>query len=125
MFFGFATFISQIMMMNMLIAIMTDSYEKVIENASINGTKTKLELLSDLAFAQNRPDKNKTVNEYQFLFLVQPIDSEGKSSDKWEGVIGELNKANQRANQDMQNQLTKLLMSLHEQTEEEIKRDIN
>ena len=50
--FGFASFISQIMMMNMLIAIMTDSYEKVIENASTNGTKTKLELLSDLAFVK-------------------------------------------------------------------------
>ena len=53
-FFGLATFIAQIMMINMLIAIMTDSYEKVMENKSVNGIKTKLELLSDLAIAKKQ-----------------------------------------------------------------------
>jgi hypothetical protein len=47
-FFVLATFITQIAMLNMLIAIMGDTFERVIENRDVNATKTKLELMSDL-----------------------------------------------------------------------------
>ena len=42
------------------------------------------------------------------------MDGEGMINDRWEGVVGQLVKANYRANHEMENKLTKLLMSLHE-----------
>ena len=47
-FFISATFITQITMLNMLIAIMGDTFERVMENKEVNATQTKLELMSDL-----------------------------------------------------------------------------
>ena len=47
-FFISATFITQITMFNMLIAIMGDTFERVMENKEVNATQTKLELMSDL-----------------------------------------------------------------------------
>ena len=46
-FFFAATFISQLTMLNMLIAIMADSFDKVFENRAINGIKMKIEFASD------------------------------------------------------------------------------
>ena len=45
-----ATFISQLVMLNMLIAIMGDSFNKEVENKELNRTKTKLEMLGDFSF---------------------------------------------------------------------------
>ena len=47
-FFIFATLITQITMLNMMIAIMGDTFERVIESRDVNATKTKLDLISDL-----------------------------------------------------------------------------
>ena len=44
-----ATFISQVTMLNMLIAIMGDTFEHVIENQDLNSTKTKIQVMSELA----------------------------------------------------------------------------
>ena len=41
-FFILATFFSLILMLNMLIAIMGDTFERVMENREINAVKTKL-----------------------------------------------------------------------------------
>ena len=41
-FFLMATFISQITMLNMLIAIMGDSFDKVIENRDVHSVRMKL-----------------------------------------------------------------------------------
>ena len=37
-----ATFSTQVVMLNMLIAIMGDTFERVIENRDVNAIKTKL-----------------------------------------------------------------------------------
>ena len=47
-FFIFSTFISQVTMLNMLIAIMGDTFERVIENKDVNATKSKLDLLRNI-----------------------------------------------------------------------------
>ena len=47
-FFILATFFVQIVMFNMLIAIMGDTFDRITENRSINAIKSKLELLTDL-----------------------------------------------------------------------------
>ena len=56
LFFIMATFISQLTMLNMLIAIMGDSYAKVIENSAVNATKMKLSILSDLSCVMSKTD---------------------------------------------------------------------
>ena len=48
-FFVLATFFSQLTMLNMLIAIMGDSFAKVFENQAVNGTRMKLAILGDLS----------------------------------------------------------------------------
>lgn len=48
-FFLLASFSSQVIMLNMLIAIMGDKYEQVIENYELNSTKSKLETISEYA----------------------------------------------------------------------------
>jgi hypothetical protein len=47
-FFALATFVSQVTMFNMLIAIMGDTFEKITENKEVNSIKSKLNLLSEL-----------------------------------------------------------------------------
>ena len=44
-----ATFFTQITMLNMLIAIMGDSFERVIENRDVNATRIKLNFMNDMA----------------------------------------------------------------------------
>ena len=47
-FFVCATFITQITMFNMLIAIMGDTFEQITENRALNSVKSRLELMGDL-----------------------------------------------------------------------------
>ena len=48
-FFFAATFISQLTMLNMLVAIMADSFDRVYENRKINSTRMKIEFASEFA----------------------------------------------------------------------------
>ena len=56
LFFFMATFFTQVTMLNMLIAIMSDTFDKVVENRDVYATKTKLRLLGDYVgyFSVNR-----------------------------------------------------------------------
>lgn len=44
-----STFFTQLTMLNMLIAIMGDSFARVIENQDVNATKIKLNFMCDMA----------------------------------------------------------------------------
>ena len=55
-YFIFATFMVNIVMFNMLIAIMGDTFDKITENRAINAIKSKLELLADLKGVLNTED---------------------------------------------------------------------
>ena len=46
-------------MLNMLIAIMGDSFDRVIENKEVNSTKMKLAILGDLSCVLSQQDKEK------------------------------------------------------------------
>jgi len=48
LFFVLATFFSCVTMLNMLIAIMGDSFSRVMENKEVNAIKTKIEMMGDL-----------------------------------------------------------------------------
>jgi len=75
-------------MLNMLIAIMGDTYEKVIENKELNATKTKLELVSELS--NNIRDSEEDNND--FLFVVTPLEKDDDGSGTWDGTVNQINR---------------------------------
>ena len=49
-FFVLATFFTMVTMLNMLIAIMGDTFERVTENKELNSIKTRLNIVSELMY---------------------------------------------------------------------------
>lgn len=47
--FIFATFFSQITMLNMLVAIMGDTFERIVENRELQANMTMISLVSEVA----------------------------------------------------------------------------
>ena len=68
-FFVLATFFVQIVMFNMLIAIMGDTFDKITENRNLNAIKSKLGLLGDLIEIIDAEDEQE--NEKVFMFKVE------------------------------------------------------
>ena len=96
-FFFAATFISQLTMLNMLIAIMADSFDKVFENRAINGIKMKIEFAGDYSNNMGSSRKN-AVAEYM-LFYGRPAegdDDEG-DDDEWEGTVRRLTRTMEKS----------------------------
>ena len=97
--FLFSTFITQITFLNMLIAIMGDTFARIIENRDLNSTKTKLELLSDLSV--NIYQSESQVSEVdekieRFLFVVTPDEDEQDELSTWEGSISQMSKITEK-----------------------------
>ena len=85
--FVFATLFSQIIVLNMLIAIMGDTFDKVFENKHVAILKLKVSVMSDFAFLINdKGDANK------FLFVVSPTVKEVDEEEDWEGKIKAIKK---------------------------------
>jgi len=86
-------------MLNMLIAIMGDTFARIIENRDLNSTKTKLELLSDLAvnIYQSECQANEVGEETErFLFVVTPDEDEQNELGTWEGSISHMSKITEK-----------------------------
>ena len=78
-----ATFFSQITQLNMLIAIISNTFEKVIENRELHAIQTKLELMGE--FSSNiRDDKD---DRKRFLYVVTPEENDLDEVGDWEGII--------------------------------------
>ena len=58
-------------MLNMLIAIMNDSFERVIEKIEYNAVHTKLELLGELVNIIDDLEEDNAI----FLFVVKPVEN--------------------------------------------------
>ena len=71
-FFITATFFSSVTMLNMLIAIMGDSFDYAQENKARFSTQTKLDILSTQAPALRQ--KNRHEEEKVFMIIVRPDD---------------------------------------------------
>ena len=78
-FFALATFIAQVTMFNMLIAIMGDTFERIMEFKEVNSIKSKLDLMSDLNATMRT--KDRTENKEIFFYLVHPEDLEYEDED--------------------------------------------
>ena len=93
LFFFLSTFITQIVILNMLIAIMASTFGNHEANLAQSKTQLRLELLGDFAwlvelytrifccFCSKRQNKNRTYITDGYLFLIQPSnDSEEESN---------------------------------------------
>ena len=69
-FFLIGTFFTQITMLNMLIAIMGDTFDRAMENKERFGIQTKLEILSNQASVLSQSEKLS--NEKHFMIVVEP-----------------------------------------------------
>ena len=88
--FIMATFFTQLTMLNMLIAIMGDTYARVMDNKELYRVKTKLAITSELSsnfFRVSREADHKV-----FLFVVTPDDVGQEEADEWQGSISEMSK---------------------------------
>ena len=99
-FFLLATFISLIMMLNMLIAIMGDTFERTIENRQLNNTRTKIELMGEqtnniIDFSCfGKKEKKGDDKEKSYLFVITPDEADIDENDSWEGSIKQMSKLN-------------------------------
>ena len=67
-----ATFVSQVTMLNMVIAIMGDSFERITENKLLNSVKTKIQLCSELTGNVETLDEE----DDDFIFVATLDDNE-------------------------------------------------
>ena len=85
-----STGFTQITMLNMLIAIMGDTFDKVTENSKVYTTRTKLQILGDYS-----GNFIKSENDLLYLFNITVYDEdiEDENGD-WEGSIKTMRKFN-------------------------------
>ena len=84
--FIFVSIFAQIIVLNMLIAIMGDTFDQVIENKALAKLKLKVKILSDFIFLL--PEDSE-----KFLYLATPRMKESEMSTSWEGKITEIRRA--------------------------------
>jgi len=80
-----ATLFTQLTMLNMIIAFMGDTFERIAENKDVYATKGKLELLADYAFLLN--DSSNAEKEKIFLHVIKPDGDEESDLSTWQGSI--------------------------------------
>jgi len=84
-FFIIATFVSQLTILNMLIAVMGDTYERIIENKDVNSTMTKLTIMDDL-LAQ-LPQETSVKEQEVYLFVTMHEADADDDGESWEGSL--------------------------------------
>ena len=86
--FIFTTFISQITFLNMLIAIMGDTFDRVMDQKPSYSLKNKLMLMASMKCiigSEGKEDETKT-----FLYVIQPIkdpDEVNEDPSLWRGKV--------------------------------------
>ena len=70
LFFILSTFATQIVFLNMLIAIMGDTFDRLTEKKARNGLIQQTVLYSDFMFFLKT---NKDLNTDKFLYIVKPV----------------------------------------------------
>jgi len=80
-FFLLATLFTQLTMLNMIIAFMGDTFERIAENKEVYATKGKLELLADYAFLLK--DGSNQEKDKIFLYVVKPDGDEENDMSTW------------------------------------------
>ena len=68
----------------MLIAIMGDTFDKITENIQLNSTKTRIELMGEMANSMKSKDEE---DRNHFMYVVTPDEQEEDETGSWEGSI--------------------------------------
>ena len=76
-----ATMFTQVTMLNMLIAIMGDVFEREIESIGIKRIMTKLQILADNAALLPQTDETEEKNVY--MVVIEPIRDEEHEEEEW------------------------------------------
>ena len=95
LFFILATFFTQITMLNMLIAIMGDTFGRVIESKDRFSLQTKLEIMADYT-SIIKEDLEKDDSDV-YMFVVQPQMGDDDTMNAWEGNISFIKKSIDRS----------------------------
>lgn len=79
-------------MLNMLIAIMGDTFGRVMENKDVNATMKKIELLVDTAPMLQGAilGGSSSVEEEMVLFVVTPEFGDDEDGDQWGGQVNRI-----------------------------------
>ena len=86
-----STFITQITFLNMLIAIMGDTFDRVSENKEQSGLKERIKILADYVIVVSRESQAEgTV--HRFIFAISPTTVSTDESSSWEGTVTTLKK---------------------------------
>ena len=81
-----STFISCVTALNMIIAIMSDTYGKVNDKKELGAREMKIAILSEYADQINSAETNET----RFLILVTPRDDKMADESTWEGSVNKI-----------------------------------
>ena len=82
--FAAATFISQVTILNMLIAIMGDTYDFVTENKDQSSLNEKLNILNDYVWVVGL---GKSDSDKKFFFAASPTSLNKNEGKSWDGSI--------------------------------------
>ena len=77
-----ATIFTQLTMLNMIIAIMGDIFERISENKEVYATLSKLELLGEYAFAL-KDGSSADSNKGDFLYVLEPVNDDQIDLGAW------------------------------------------
>ena len=95
-FFIFATFFTQIVFLNMLIAIMGNTFDSVMEKRHQYAQETKLGIMSDY-YAVFNSQRGRTLDLNIYMFIVRPMEDEeggdNGDSEAWEGSLNYIKKS--------------------------------
>ena len=88
------TFITQITFLNMLIAVMGDTFDRVSEVKEQSALAEKIQILADYVIIVRR-ESIKTNDLNKFIFAVKPKSMGSDEQGGWEGTVTQLKKANE------------------------------
>ena len=127
MIFLFSTFITQITFLNMLIAIMGDTFERVISQRTTYSLKNKLNLMADMRSIIKIMRCKKNVEERKiYLYVIQPkhnYEDLNEADEDWQGKVYHQQNFNKYKFEELTTEVKKL-GSRQNQTTNEIKEEI-
>ena len=113
---------SQLTMLNMLIAIMGDSFDRVFENREIHAVSQKLQILSDLSAALPQTSNEEELNTI-FVVAKPTEDQEDEEGDEWEGTLKRLTRVVERQARATQEMLSSKAAKIEQSIEDSAARE--
>ena len=113
--FVFATFFSLVMTLNMLIAIMGDTFDAVTENSQQASLAEKVQILNDFVWVVSLGQKS---NDKKYFFAASPSQLQFDENATWEGEVGAIKQAFKVSIQNQSQRFLKKLKKVNNKVEE-------